>query len=263
MPTLVLVQLFGVFDQLYIVYANDVADAETDRDNATPTIFSGGSRVLVEGAISASALTQAAGICAALALVVSAVLCFTRDTLTLVPLALVGLGLLWAYSFPPLRLSYRGGGELLQAAGVGLVLPLYGFVAQSGSLAQMPWSVVLALLPAQLACSVATALPDEPSDRRSAKRTLAVRIGGRRAADVAAALLLVSTTLLALALRVLTSGLLLALLVPTALAVGVLFLRAATPGTRALVLRVALAVGGSLSLVVIALLATFLSAGPR
>ncbi len=44
----VLIQLFGLFDQLYIVYANDYADYRDDRLNTAPTIFSGGSRVLVD-----------------------------------------------------------------------------------------------------------------------------------------------------------------------------------------------------------------------
>ena len=44
----VLIQLFGLFDQLYIVYANDYADYRDDRLNNAPTIFSGGSRVLVD-----------------------------------------------------------------------------------------------------------------------------------------------------------------------------------------------------------------------
>ena len=41
--------------------------------------------------------------------------------------AAVGLLLLWAYSFAPLRLNYRGGGELLEAAGLGGVMPLIGY----------------------------------------------------------------------------------------------------------------------------------------
>ena len=53
----------------------------------------------------------------------------------MIPLVIFALLLLWLYSFKPVRLSYRGGGEILQALGTALVLPLLGFYAQSGSLA--------------------------------------------------------------------------------------------------------------------------------
>ncbi|HEU4405812.1 MAG TPA: prenyltransferase [Polyangiaceae bacterium] len=174
---LVAVLLFGLFDQLYIVWANDYADQETDLRNRTPTPFSGGSRVLAEGRITPTDLLNAATLAAALALGVSAWLALVEGRWLLVPLALVALALLWAYSFPPLRLSYRGGGELLQAAGTGLVLPLYGYYAQAGTAWGFPWLASVALLPTQLACALSTSMPDEPSDRESGKRTASVRLG--------------------------------------------------------------------------------------
>ncbi|MEI6128210.1 MAG: prenyltransferase, partial [Pseudomonadota bacterium] len=92
----------------------------------------------------------------------------------------VALLLLWLYSFAPVKLSYRGGGELLQMLGVGIVLPLFGYYSQSGDVESFPWPLLLFILPAQLACAMATALPDYPSDRASSKRTMAVLIGPGR-----------------------------------------------------------------------------------
>lgn len=174
---LVAVLLFGLFDQLYIVWANDYADQETDLRNRTPTLFSGGSRVLAEGRVDPSDLLGAATLAAALALGVSAWLALVEGRWLIVPLALVALAMLWAYSFPPLRLSYRGGGELLQAAGTSLVLPFYGYYAQAGTAGGFPWLASVALFPTQLACALATSMPDEPSDRESGKRTASVRLG--------------------------------------------------------------------------------------
>lgn len=170
----VLVQAFGVFDQLYIVYANDVADEDTDRDNATATLYSGGSKVLVEGALSAAELLRAAWIMAGLAMVCAALIGIVMGHWLPLPLAALGIGLLWAYSFPPLRLSYRGGGELLQTLGLGAVLPLLAFSAQAGDLSGFPWLLFAVLLPLNLATAMATALPDAPSDARANKRTLVV-----------------------------------------------------------------------------------------
>ncbi|XXT20026.1 prenyltransferase [Sorangium sp. So ce429] len=250
--TLAAVHLFGLLDQLFIVYANDVADQETDRQNRTATPFSGGSRVLVEGRLSPRALGAAAIACAAGLVAVSAALAAALPTASaplLVPLAVAALLLLWAYSYPPLRLSYRGGGELLQMVGVGAVLPLYGYIAQGGAIARFPFALLAFLLPSHLGSAIATALPDEPSDRESAKRTLPVRVGGERAARCVVvlnglSLLLAPVGLGAAGLRP-GAG----LLVVVAAALVVLLARPAPPGSRLLLVRVAAAATATLSLV--------------
>ncbi|MFO0724116.1 MAG: prenyltransferase [Myxococcota bacterium] len=193
---LMLVLLFGLLDQLYIVWANDYADQATDRLNQTPTIFSGGSRVLVEGRLSPGAIRRAAMIAGALALADALALGVARASPIPPLLAGAALILLWCYSYGPLRLSYRGGGELLQALGVGLVLPLYGFTAVSGGWAELDWVLLASLLPGKLACAIATTLPDEPSDRLSQKRTLAVLLGLVPAAWAATLLAAASISLL-------------------------------------------------------------------
>ncbi len=169
--------LYGLASQLYIVFANDVADMATDRRNFTFTPFSGGSRVLVEGLLSRRQLARAAVLCAALSALCGVFLGIRHGTWPPLPLILFGLALLWAYSYPPLRLSYRGGGEYLQMTGVGLVLPLIGYSAHAGSLAGLPWAIMPLMLALSLSCAMATALPDEPSDRADGKRTHAVRFG--------------------------------------------------------------------------------------
>lgn len=173
----ILLQLFGIFNQLYIVFANDYADYETDRKNKTFNMFSGGSRVLVDGELEPFQLKKAAwitaGLCVACGLIF--LVGFQRPWVLL--LAVMGLLLLWAYSFPPFKLSYRGGGELLQMLGVGLVLPLIGFYGQSGSFEGFPFPLIAALLPMQLGCAISTSLPDRPSDLVSGKKTLSVIFG--------------------------------------------------------------------------------------
>lgn len=179
-----LVQAFGIFDQLYIVYANDYADQDTDQLNETNTIFSGGSRVLVDGEISPESLLRAAALMAVLAVGTGIALLIGWGRVLSVPLMVTGILLLWAYSYGPLRMSYRGGGEILQMLGVGLILPLIGFEAQAGTLVGFPWEMLAFLLPMNLATGLCTALPDEPSDRASQKRTFAVVAGGATARGV-------------------------------------------------------------------------------
>ncbi|MFO0663142.1 MAG: prenyltransferase [Polyangiaceae bacterium] len=184
----VLVFTFGLFDQLAIVFSNDAADEETDRKNQTFTPFSGGSRVLVEGALSRSSLLRASFVCSFLALVSLSLLASMGRSWLLPFVGAFGLFLLWAYSFPPLRLSYRGGGEVLQVLGTGVVLPLIGFLGQGGAPAAFSLAWFALLVPIRLSCAIATALPDEPSDRASEKRTFVV-LTSSTAASVAMFLL--------------------------------------------------------------------------
>lgn len=242
---LVLVQLFGLFDQLYIVYANDYADRETDALNETPTIFSGGSRVLPEGLISPAALRAASILAALAALGVSAALGVFFGRWWPLPLAAAALALLWAYSYPPLKLSYRGGGELLQAVGVGVVLPLYGHTAQGAALEAFSWPVLWILLPAQLACALATTLPDVPSDRASDKRTAAVIFGPLPASGLIVVLGALCTTLLGVVPWGPSPGWW--LLVPAVLVAGQLPVMGAAAGTARISLRVALAIAVTLA----------------
>lgn len=180
-----LVQAFGLFDQLYIVFANDYADRDIDGQNETSTIFSGGSRVLVDGELTPRQLLVAAWVMAGLSVAVGVALGIGWGRWLPLPLIVFGLGLLWAYSYGPAKLSYRGGGELLQMLGVGLVLPMVGWTAQAGGTDEFPWQVLAFILPMSLATAICTALPDEPSDRESSKRTLAVLLGGPAARGLA------------------------------------------------------------------------------
>jgi 1,4-dihydroxy-2-naphthoate octaprenyltransferase len=253
--TLLGVQLFGVLDQLFIVYANDWADQETDRRNRTATLFSGGSRVLVEGRLSPRAIGAAALVCALGLVAVSTALAVTRGVPLLVPLALSALALLWAYSYAPLRLSYRGGGEVLQMVGVSGVLPLYGYLAQGGALGGFPWWLVACLLPTHLACAIATALPDEPSDRESQKLTLPARVGGERAAWVILALNALTLVLAPFGLEAVGLRAGPWLLLPALAALGVALTRPAPPGSRRILVRVAAAITATTAMVALPLVA--------
>lgn len=172
-----LLHLFGLCNQLYIVYANDYADRETDQHNKTFNMFSGGSRVLIDGDLSPSQLKNGAFLMAGLCLLFGAVVTLAYERWLAIPIVLFALSLLWAYSYPPLKVSYRGGGEILQMIGVGIVLPSLAFYVQAGTLVGMPWYLLIALLPSQLACAMSTSLPDEPSDRSSGKKTSTVLLG--------------------------------------------------------------------------------------
>jgi 1,4-dihydroxy-2-naphthoate octaprenyltransferase len=173
----VLVHLFGLFDHLFIVFANDVADEAGDRASKTHTIFSGGSRVLPNGLLDARALVRAASAMALGMVIVSATAAFVLDRDAMLVGCGAAIALLFAYSFAPLRLSYRGLGELVQGIGVGAVLPAIGYVAHAGSLDGLEPKMLLPLVVLGIASNMSTALPDAPADREIGKQTWAVRVG--------------------------------------------------------------------------------------
>lgn len=173
----IVIQMFGLFDQLYIVYANDYADYRDDRRNTMPTMFSGGSRVLVDNLLQPKDLKSAAIFMAVLCGACGVFFTIVYHYALMIPLMTVGLLLLWMYSYPPFKMSYRGGGELLQTAGTAVLLPLLGYYAQSGSINAFPWMLLFVIAPTSLACAIATAVPDEPADRAYRKRTIAVLVG--------------------------------------------------------------------------------------
>ena len=170
----VLIQLFGLFIQLYIVYANDYADKDVDESNETYNLFSGGSRVLVEGQIKDKDMKLAIFLMVGLNLLLGVILTFLFQRLLSLPFIIFSLLLLWAYSYWPFKLSYRGGGEFLQMIGVAGVLPVFAYYIQLGSLDAFPWFILLILFPNHLACALSTALPDQPSDKENNKRTIPV-----------------------------------------------------------------------------------------
>lgn len=86
-----------------------------------------------------------------------------------------------AYTLPPIRLNYRGGGELLEMFGVGMALPLYNAYLQGGAIAPRAWPWVAGFSVLSLASGIASGLSDEESDRAGGKRTFASLYGNAAA----------------------------------------------------------------------------------
>ncbi len=176
-PLFIIIQIFGLFIQLYIVYANDYADYGIDMTNDTYNIFSGGSRVLVEKHITVNEMKNAIKIMVSLNIFLGIILTLLFGRNFSIPLIIISLLLLWAYSYPPIKLSYRGGGELLQVAGVAVVLPVFGYYIQAGTFEGFPWIFMAAFIPIQIGCAMSTSLPDYPSDKAGKKKTSSVILG--------------------------------------------------------------------------------------
>lgn len=187
-----LVQLFGVLDQLFIVFANDAADWQSDSRNATYNRFSGGSRVVPEGKIPPFHLAQASLVMLLSMGAVSLYLVFREGRAWTVVLTAIAAHLMWAYSYPPFRLSYRGHGEVLQGIGLGLLLPVFGFYVQANTLEGLQAATLFPAFLLGYAGNVTTALADTPSDAATGKRSFSVRRGERAARRTSVALLAIA-----------------------------------------------------------------------
>ncbi|MGQ9681079.1 MAG: prenyltransferase [Anaerolineae bacterium] len=178
-------------------YSNDYFDLAADRINPTPTWWSGGSRVLVEGLVSPRVALAVAMLFSALALVATLVLTQRLKAPPWTPgILLLALFLGWSYSAPPLRLHSRGVGELASSLLVAGLTPLTGYYLQAGRLAALPLLAAVPLVCLQVATMLAVEYPDFAADAAAGKRTLMVRMGVERAAQLNCAVLAVAFVLL-------------------------------------------------------------------
>ncbi len=171
--------VWGIECHLVIVFTNDYMDRHSDVPERT--FLSGGSGVVVEDKIRPAALKRAAIVVFVAWGVHSVGLGLLAGIVPAAAWAAAGL-LIGLYDLPPARLSHRGGGEWIQAAGVGIVLPLCSFALQRGRLDSFPWVLLFGTFMLGWASHLATALPDVVVDRLAGKQTVAVRLDERNTA---------------------------------------------------------------------------------
>ena len=176
---LVLALCLAVSMQWAIVLLNDYADYQADMHHAEtyPELFD--QRVLVEGMLSPLQVRRA-GLLACLGVLLSAGGLWHLGHPFVLVLATGGLLLLWAYSFSPLRLNYRGGGEILETVGLGGIMPLIGYATLR---AEWNFDQLILLVPIVLyglIGALVSGLKHEPADRDSGKKTLTVWMGSQR-----------------------------------------------------------------------------------
>ena len=165
--------------QWSIVLLNDYADLEADTAHRQyfPELID--TRVLVEGLLTPSQVLGAGLLAALGALATGTVLVLLYERLFALYLVAIGLVVLWVYSFAPLRLNYRGGGEVLEVIGVGVVLPVTGYYICAGVLPLSDGHLLVPLVLYALVGALASGLKHEPADRANGKYTFCVFFGAR------------------------------------------------------------------------------------
>jgi putative NADPH-quinone reductase/1,4-dihydroxy-2-naphthoate octaprenyltransferase len=173
--------------EIITVFTNDYFDFESDRRNKNFGPFTGGSRVLVDGRISAARMRSG------IAWVLSGFVVAFLALAALVPApGLIALGLIAVlaigYTTPPLKLCWRGLGELDVALTHSTIIILCGFLFQGGAWnAPFPALVSVPLFLAVLPAIILSGIPDYAADHAAGKRSLAVVVGPRAAVRIAQA----------------------------------------------------------------------------
>jgi 1,4-dihydroxy-2-naphthoate octaprenyltransferase len=198
--TAVLTVIGASLVQLGLNVANDVFDTAQGADdaNVTPTKFSGGSRVIQYGLVSFRQMAGLATIFYVLAGAIGLALLAVRGSPAVLAIGVIGFVVSIGYTAPPLKLVYRGLGEVAVALGFGPLMLLGAYVVQTRG--TLTWEPVVASLPIALLVALilyVNEIPDRRGDARAGKRTLPVRlpkatvVGGYRFAAVAAYAILV------------------------------------------------------------------------
>jgi 1,4-dihydroxy-2-naphthoate polyprenyltransferase len=170
------------------VFTNEYFDLESDRRNKNFGPFTGGSRVLVDGRINLGRMRL--GIAAAMGCFLAATLALAAivPASSLIPLGALAI-LAIGYTTPPLKLCWRGLGELDVALTHSTPLILCGFLFQGGAWdASFPVLASVPLFLAVLPAIILSGIPDYAADHAAGKRSLAVVVGPRPAIRIAQAI---------------------------------------------------------------------------
>lgn len=162
----------------------DVIDYDSGTDLAVQpedrTAFSGGKRVMVDALLTRGQTWAVAGVFAAAGLMLGAMIVFWREPHALA-IGVAGALLGWSYHGPPLKLAYRGLGELDVVVCYGPLIVLSTYLVQTH---ELTWPVFWLSLPLGLLIAAflwVNEFPDYTADVQASKKNLVARLGRRRA----------------------------------------------------------------------------------
>lgn len=156
----------------------DLAVAPEDR-----TDFSGGKRVLVDELLTRGQTWAMAIGFGAVGVALGMAIVFVREP-SVIWIGVAGLALGWSYHGPPLKLAYRGLGELDVVLCYGPVLAVATYVIQTGAFS---WTAFWLSIPLGIFTAAflwVNEFPDFKADRSAGKNNLVARLGRRKASRV-------------------------------------------------------------------------------
>ncbi len=162
--------------------ANDYYDEVTgcDRTNLEPTPFSGGSRVIQDGLIPARTILMMSLIFLAAGLVLGLILNSMIPGNRVLLLGFAGIALAVLYTAVPVKLSYRGVGELAVFAAFGPLEVAGSYLCQTGRIDPRVFALSVPAGLLVLAILLVNEVLDVAGDQLAGKRTLVVALGKER-----------------------------------------------------------------------------------
>jgi 1,4-dihydroxy-2-naphthoate polyprenyltransferase len=159
-----------------IHYANDYFDFEVDH-YGTPTTFTGGSGILVENPELREISKRLAIFFISLSIIIGAFFTVIFSfPIYFFLFVLFGNFLVWFYSAPPIKLSYRGLGEISNTIN-GFVMPATGYFVLMGTI-DLPFIIFsIPFLFLQFLFTIGVEIPDLEGDKLGGKITWVVSKG--------------------------------------------------------------------------------------
>jgi 1,4-dihydroxy-2-naphthoate octaprenyltransferase len=159
-----------------IHYANDYFDFEVDH-YGTPTTFTGGSGILVENPELKEISKKLAIFFITLSIIIGAFFTIVFSfPIYFFFFVLFGNFLVWFYSAPPIKLSYRGLGEISNTIN-GFVMPATGYFVVMGTI-DLPFVIFsIPFLFLQFLFTIGVEIPDLEGDKLGGKITWIVSKG--------------------------------------------------------------------------------------
>jgi 1,4-dihydroxy-2-naphthoate octaprenyltransferase len=166
--------------------ANEYFDhlSGNDRLNKNRNPFSGGSGLIQQGLTSPKTVLIAAWLAFALTATAGMAMLLITKSAFILALGLIGIFGGYFYTASPLRLGYRGAGEVMIAFLCGL-LPVYGaYFLQTGAIDTVPLAPALIVSLLIFLIILINEFPDRQADAAVNKRTLVVLFGPGSAARI-------------------------------------------------------------------------------
>lgn len=172
--------LFTTFDLVFIVLLNDWGDRHVDALKRQMFPEGCSPKTIPDGILSSKSVLVGGLLAGFLAVLTGFIFEYAMGRIGLGLGTVAALVMFGVYTFGPIKLNYRGGGELVETLGVGLVLPWLNAYAVGGVLWHERYGMVLAgFVCLSFASALASGLADEQSDRAGGKRTFTTHLGNQ------------------------------------------------------------------------------------
>jgi 1,4-dihydroxy-2-naphthoate polyprenyltransferase len=160
---------------LAVNYSNEYFDVQVDKFS-NPNLFSGGSGVLIKNPELINFAKYFSIFMILLSLTLGTIFTFIYNSTIFLLITIMGNLLAWFYVAPPLKLAYRGLGEIATAL-TGFLIPGLGYVAIKGSMDIRFLIFSIPLMLFMLFFIISVEVPDLEADKKGGKKTFIVRYG--------------------------------------------------------------------------------------